>query len=387
MPQPFNEALVFLMLAPVSMGQTVFNNPPMDSGQPAVSVEALQPVLDRDLKEAFTTGALAPATGRGVVVGVVQHGVRRVFAYGPVQKDSIFEIGSITKTFTGLVLAQLAVQGKVRIEDPVRTLLPAGVVTKPDGAEITLLDLTTQHSGISSNPDNLHPADPANPFADYGSQDLYAFLRKRGVAHSPDTAYGYSNTGVKLLAQALSVRAGLSYPELLRQQITGPLGMTDTQVAVDPSKKARIVQGHNAEHQPVPAWTFSDLPGAGGIHSTAEDMLAYLDAQLHPERLHAAGDGASLPEAIPMTHVIRNIANPGMHIAMNWFQADADGNYQHGGRTGGFIAYAVFNPTRDFGVIVLSNTAGSQESFAVRLADHVAQRLAGQPALSLIGTE
>lgn len=387
MPQSFSLAVVFLLLASAGRGQTVFNNAPTDPGQPAVSVEALQPVLDHDLKEVLTAGALAPASGRGVVIGVVQHGVRRVFAYGPVQKDSIFEIGSITKTFTGLILAQLVVQGKVQMNDPVRTLLPAGVVTKPNGPEITLLDLTTQHSGIPSNPDNLHPADPANPFADYGSQDLYAFLGKRGVAHLPDTAYGYSNTGVKLLAQALSVRAELAYPELLRQQITGPLGMTDTEISVGPSKKARIVQGHSAEHQPVPAWTFSDLPGAGGLHSTADDMLAYLDAQLHPERLHAAGVGASLPEAIRMTHELRNTANPGMHIAMNWFHADAGDYFQHGGRTGGFIAYAIFSPTRDFGVIVLCNTAGSQESFAVRLADHVAQRLAGQPALSLVGNE
>jgi CubicO group peptidase (beta-lactamase class C family) len=112
-------------------------------------------------------------------------------------------------------------------------------------------------------------------------------------------------------------------------------------------------------------------------------MLTYLDAQIHPERIRAAGSAESLPAAIALTHQIRAAANPGMHIAMNWFHSDADGSYQHGGRTGGFIAYAIFNPQQDFGVIVLSNTAGSQESIAVRLANRIGQRLMGLPAISL----
>jgi CubicO group peptidase (beta-lactamase class C family) len=127
---------------------------------PPVSAADLQSVLDKDLADALKTGQLAPSTGAGVSIAVIDHGVRRVFSYGTAKPDSIFEIGSITKTFTGLILSQMVKQGKVKFDDPVRDLLPPGTVAKPAGAEITLLDLATQHSGLPRMPDNFHPADP-----------------------------------------------------------------------------------------------------------------------------------------------------------------------------------------------------------------------------------
>ena len=117
-----------------------------------VPVGELKAVLDRDLAAALKDGALAPATNGGMAIGVVQHGTRRIFAYGPVKEDSIFEIGSISKTFTALMLAQMVVQHKVKLDEPVRELLPPGTVAKPEGAEITLLDLATQQSGLPRCP-------------------------------------------------------------------------------------------------------------------------------------------------------------------------------------------------------------------------------------------
>src|ERR1019366_6607426 len=103
-----------------------------------------------------------------VSIAVVEHGVRSVFSYGTAKADSIFEIGSISKTFTGLILSQMQQQGKVKFDEPVRELLPPGTVAKPAGDEITLLDLATQHSGLPPLPDNFKAADPSNPYADYG---------------------------------------------------------------------------------------------------------------------------------------------------------------------------------------------------------------------------
>jgi CubicO group peptidase (beta-lactamase class C family) len=96
-------------------------SPVYDAAMPPVSLDGLQIVLDRDLVPARTgSGALAPGTHGGVTVGVSEHGVRRVFSYGTAAPDSIFEIGSITKTFTGLLLARMAEQGKVKFDEPVR---------------------------------------------------------------------------------------------------------------------------------------------------------------------------------------------------------------------------------------------------------------------------
>src|SRR5208282_6447968 len=103
---------------------------------------------------------------------IVQHGVTRIFSYGTAKPDSIFEIGSITKTFTGLALAQMVEQGKVKFDEPVRQLLPAGTVAKPASSEITLIDLATQHSGLPRMPDNFKPADSSNPYADYRAADM-----------------------------------------------------------------------------------------------------------------------------------------------------------------------------------------------------------------------
>src|SRR5262249_21003856 len=124
---------------------------------PPVDADGLESVLDRDLEKARMPGigALAPETGAGAVVGVAHHGVRRIFAYGTAQPDSIFELGSLSKTFTGLLLAQMVVQEKLTLDEPVRSLLPPGTVARPSAREINLLDLATHHSGLPGMPDNI----------------------------------------------------------------------------------------------------------------------------------------------------------------------------------------------------------------------------------------
>jgi CubicO group peptidase (beta-lactamase class C family) len=332
-------------------------------------------------------GALSPDTGAGVTIGIVQHGERRIFTYGTAKPDSLFEIGSITKTFTATILAQMVEQGKVRLDEPVRELLPPGTVAKPEGAEITLLDLSDQHSGLPRMPDNFHPADPSNPYADYDAKLLYAFMAKQGVALPANAPFGYSNLGVGLLGQALAVRAGVPYATLLHDQILAPLKMTDTTIALTPELKARFIQGHDGEHHPAHAWDLDALAGAGGIRSTAADMLTYLEAQLHPDKLPtstlAAADGKTLPAAIALTHQIHAEAGNGMHIALNWFHYDQTGSYWHNGGTGGYSAYALFNPQKDFAVIVLSNTGPDADAFTDKLGMHIAQRLSGLPAIAI----
>ena len=288
-----------------------------DQATAPVAVTDIQSVLDSDLAEALKSGQLAPSTGAGVSIAVLQHGVTRVFSYGAAKPDSIFEIGSITKTFTGLMLAQMAEQGKVKLEDPVRELLPPGTVDKPSGNEITLLDLATQYSGLPRMPGNFHPANPANPYADYSHANLYAFMAKQTVAKPAHTDFLYSNLGFGLLGQALSNRAGMLYSALLEQEIAGPLGLKDTVVSLSPDQKARFIPGHDSDHHPAQAWDLDAFAGAGAIRSTASDMLTYLEANLHPENLKLTADSpaaASLRAAIIQSHQLRADA-PGGRIA------------------------------------------------------------------------
>jgi D-alanyl-D-alanine-carboxypeptidase/D-alanyl-D-alanine-endopeptidase len=375
--QPGVEMAVVLTLQAQAIEATkIAFDPTMD----AVDIEKIQAVLDADLAKLVDT-AFAPASGVGVTIGIVEHGTRKIFSYGGVTPDSVFEIGSITKTFTGLVLAQMVEQKTVKLDEPVRELLPKGTVAQPAGKEITLLDLSAQRSGLPRMPDNFHPKDEQNPYADYDAKALYAWIASHGVALPEKQEFGYSNLGVGLLGQALADRASLSYEALVKKQVLAPLGMKDTSVKLTPALTKRLATGHDEDGKPAHAWDLDALAGAGALRSTAADMLTYLEAQLHPDKVKGrSAEAKTLPAALAASHEVRAEAANG-HIALNWLCIDDSGMYWHNGGTGGFRSFAVFDPAKDFGVIVLLNGA---TELADQLGQHIVQRLTGQPAVSLV---
>ena len=358
-----------------------------DPARQAVNAADMQSVLGQDLEQALKSGALAPSTSGGLAVGIVQHGEKHVFAFGTAKADSIFEIGSISKTFTGLILAQMVEQRVVRLDEPVRELLPAGTVAKPAGAEITLLDLTIQHSGLPRMPDNFKPSNPDNPYADYGAPNLYQYFAGHGLEKTGSPKFLYSNLGVGLLGQALANRTGMKYPALLAQQVTEPLTMRDTIVTLSAEQQRRFIEGHAADHSVAHPWDLDALAGAGAIRSTANDMLTYLQAQLHPDKLPSsrATKAHTLPAAIKLTHELRAEAGTEMQIGFGWLYVTATGTFWHNGGTGGFNSYAFFNPKEDYAGIVLFNTTVTPTGgFADAVGQHIEQRLVGKPALSLV---
>lgn len=357
-----------------------------DAEMPAVGIDKIQPVLDADFAP-LAAGELAPATGIGVTIGVYEKGEQRVFSYGAAKPDSVFEIGSITKTFTGLVLAQMVQQKQVRLDEPVRELLPKGTLAAAgSGAEITLVDLSAQRSGLPRLPDNMKPADETNPYADYNAKALYAFVGGHGVAAPATYVFGYSNLGVGLLGQLLADRAHTTYEALVKREIIGPLGMRDTTITLTPALAKRFLVGHGAHHATARAWDLDALAGAGAIRSTAGDMLVYLKAQLHPEALPMKGspEARTLPAAIAASHVPQLDAGRGMHIALNWFRIDDSGEYWHNGATGGYSSFTLFDPEKDFAVIVLVNRSIDDGTFADDIGKHVVARLLGKPAVTVV---
>jgi CubicO group peptidase (beta-lactamase class C family) len=349
-----------------------------DPALPPLAARDLQSVMDRDLKQQLTTGELRQGTGAGLAIGVLTHGERRVFTYGTANSDSMFQIASISKTFTGLMLARMVEQGQVRLDEPVRELLPPGTVKKPAGEEITLLDLATHHSGLPAIPNNFHPADPDHPFADYGPQQLYAYLKARGVAKPEDATFVYSGLGLGLLGQVLADRAGKTYDEQLRDEITGPLGLPHTVVILSAGQQQRFMQGYDAKHRPVNTADLNGpMAGAGAISSTAGDMLTYLNANLHPRTYPA------LSSSIALSHRLRESANAGQQIALAWAYTPATGTYWHNGATHGFTSHAFFDPRADCAAVVLINSGPNLLLSPDALADHIQQRLLGQPAASL----
>jgi serine-type D-Ala-D-Ala carboxypeptidase/endopeptidase len=359
----------------------------------ALTLDQLGPVLNRELAPVLQTGYLSKASGGGgLVVGVLDHGQRRIFAYGAAKPDSIYEIGSITKTFTGLILAQMVVQKKVRLDEPVRELLPPGFVAKPNGPEITLLDLATQHSGLPRMPDNFKPKNPENPYADYGVDQLREYLAKHGVAKPANPPYCYSNLGFALLGYALAVRAGMPYAQLLATEVTGPLHMNETVLTLPTAARTRLIQGFDTNFNPVGPWDFGVFESAGALKSTAADLLTYLDANMHPQKYAAAavpGSPAStLPAAVALDHQLQNKVqlNGDSMIALAWGFNRKTGEYGHAGGTGGYNTIVQFNPKKDYGVVALYNRL-SQElaapGFVYRVAENTTQLLTGKPAVPI----
>ena len=177
----------------------------------------------------------------GIVVGVIEPAGRRVIAHGNLAKgdprtldgDTIFEIGSISKVFTSLVLADMVSRKEVTLDDPAAKYLPEHVrMPERSGKPITLLDLATHSSGLPNVPSNMTRKDPANPYADYSVDDLYEFLSGYTLPRDPGSEVEYSNLGAGLLGHILACRAGTDYESLVRSRITRPLGMPDTGITL-----------------------------------------------------------------------------------------------------------------------------------------------------------
>ncbi len=312
----------------------------------------------------------------GIAVGVVEPDGARVVAYGalgiddpaPVDGDTLFEIGSVTKVFTGLLLADAVERGEVSLDQPVAELLPEGVtVPEQDGRQITLLDLATYSSGLPRLPDNIDPADPADPYADYTADDLYAFLSGYTLERGIGEAYEYSNLGVGLLGHALAVNAGTDYETLLRERILDPLDMDDTVLVVPEEMQERFAQGHDAELQPVEAWQWDVLAGAGAIKSTANDMNKLLSAMLgHTE--------TELAPAIALaTEPRADIGDGASAIGLAWHitPLGEDEMVWHNGGTFGARAFIGFLREAGTGAVALSNvaTAHGVDDFVPHLLD------------------
>jgi CubicO group peptidase (beta-lactamase class C family) len=296
--------------------------------------------------------------GVGIVVGLVDPAGRKIIAHGSfdgdgraVDGDTLFEIGSITKAFTALLLADAVVRGEASLDDPVAKLLPQNAkVPARNGRKITLLDLATHTSGLPRLPSNLLPADPANPYADYGEASLYEFLASHELARDVGATYEYSNLGAGLLGHALARRAGTSYAALVESRITGPLGMKSTVVSVGEPLRERLAPGHDPGRARVGNWDFDALAGAGAHRSTANDMLTFVAANIGL---------VDSPLAAAMRAMLktRRPAASGLEIALGWHVFTGGGReiVWHNGGTGGYRSFIGFDPKRRAGVVVLTN--------------------------------
>jgi serine-type D-Ala-D-Ala carboxypeptidase/endopeptidase len=295
-----------------------------------------------------------------IVVGIVDERGARIISQGtvswtdarPVDGDTIFEIGSITKVFTTEVLADMVTKGEVKLDDPVAKYLPATVkVPERNGRQITLLDLATHSSGLPRLPDNLAPADASNPYADYTVKQLYEFLSGHTLARDIGAKYEYSNLGMGLLGHTLALKAGQSYEVMVKERLLKPLGMEHTAITLSADARQQLAPGHNKQGRAVSNWDFPTLAGAGALRSNGKDMLKFITANLKL-------DNADLKAAMELAQLPRPDTGAGPKIGLGWHISTSYGAEitWHNGGTGGYRSFTGFDKARQRAVVVLSNS-------------------------------
>jgi CubicO group peptidase (beta-lactamase class C family) len=307
----------------------------------------------------------------GIAVGVYENGKTNFYNFGfadinskePVTAKTLFEIGSITKTFTTEMLAYMVSQYEVSLTDNAQKYFPSNVVLpQKNGKFITLENLAMARSGLPRLPGNLSPADPTNPYVDYTEKELFQFLTNCELSREPGSQYEYSNLGMGTLGYILAKKRGVSYRQLLSEIITKPLKMNQTFISGEVKDKKKLATGY-VDRNAVKAWTWTDqssLTGAGGIISNAEDMVTYLVAQLSPET-------NPLINAFKETHHERADAAT-MQIGLGWHIRDHKIIWHNGG-TGGFRSFAGFDPEKKRAIVILTNSTNGADDLGFHWLD------------------
>jgi len=293
----------------------------------------------------------------------MKNGKTTTYSYGEVKKGenqlpdadkTFFEIGSISKTFSGILLANEVIKGKMSLDEPINKYLPdsIGKMSYKD-VPITLKTISNHSSGFPRLPMNLYKKgdDTNNPYQNYDVGRMFSYLKTFKPFREVGVNYDYSNFAVGLLGTILAQQNQISYEELLLQKICKPLKLKNTKISLDTTDKNNFAQGYDEKGKASLAWDLNMLAGAGGIRSTTNDMAKFIEANMTkaPKQLQ---------EAIDLSHKITfesgsNIVGLGWHIT----KRKEHTIYQHSGGTGGFRTFVGFDKDRQIGVVVLSNSA------------------------------
>jgi D-alanyl-D-alanine-carboxypeptidase/D-alanyl-D-alanine-endopeptidase len=324
----------------------------------AIAESPVLPARIATVAQQYTEDGIYPA----MVLAMVDDGRVQVAGFGKLADghapdgQTVFEIGSVTKTFTALLLAQGVLAQRWTLDTPVASLLPDYKIPSRDGKPITLGLLAEQFSGLPRLPGNLQPADLGNPYADYGTDRLKAFLAGYTLPRDPGAAYEYSNLGFGLLGEALAQHLTLSFGALLQRDVLVPLGMESSGVELTASMRTRLAIGHDEAGKPARHWQFGALGGAGALLSTGDDMLRYLQANMGLLK-------TPLAAAMQLAHEPRRDIGGGDRIGLAWMTHHTPHGdvVWHNGETGGYSSFIGFTSDGRRGVVILTNATGAPQ--------------------------
>lgn len=282
----------------------------------------------------------------------------------PITPDTQFEIGSVTKVFTSLLLADSERAGKVSREDSAaKYLLPAGDPDTAKLAKITLLTLATHTSGLPRMPVNQPEADGPHPYATYDRARLVESLRLDGPAAPTGEAVAYSNFGAAVLGEALAAAWQRSYADLVATRIFKPLGLDHTSLNLTGTPEPAQFAPGFAGGRPSEHWTFAAMAPAGALLSSARDLAKFMQACLGYR-------DTPLRETLAETFKPQRQTSPAGHIGLAWMIVDDPKGpvWWHNGGTGGFRCFVGFSPAAHAGVVILTaNSANNPDGLGLEL--------------------
>ena len=312
----------------------------------------------------------------GLAIGIISGGAESTWCFGSCNKErgirvdtnSVFEIGSITKVFTGIMLADEVVSQRMKLDDKIYSYIPS---QSPAAQQVSLLQLSTHSSGAPRLADNFWSSvqDNKNPYAGYSEKELYAYLNTMRLNTTPGTRYSYSNVGTGILGNILCKQYGTSYEALVKKKVCQPLGMNNTTIKFSDFHKKHLATGHS-KGEAVQNWDFQDATaGQGALRSTLSDMMKFMRYNLRPEgNLKQA---AELASQVHFTdHKTGQKMGLGWHIG--WFYEHK--YLEHTGGTGGYRSFLGMIPGTNTGVIILSNSDNDVSAIGLKILEIAAEQ-------------
>lgn len=312
------------------------------------------------------------------MVGVYKGGKTLIKGYGTVDQsasqapdaETVFQIGSVTKLFTALLLQRLCDEGVVSLDATLGELLGGSMPLSPSVEAVTLRQLVTHTSGFPRVPKSLMDQATARAGDDDPMLDPYSYLGPEYVFDylaDPDGKrkagrFDYSNYGMGLLAHLLERVTGQDYETLLTEKVFLPLGMDNTAIALTSAMTRQLAQGYTPKGSPTPLWTFAALGGAGAISANAEDMMTFIEASVAE-----SGMASTLFTVMSKPQITGKI---GIGWLYPTFIDRFVGNKTvvwHNGMVGGYASYLAIDKRSDVGVVVLTNQASPPDMLGMML--------------------
>ncbi len=344
-----------------------YPNSPLSADKNTLSTNKDKSELSKipDSVKQFILNQIVNKSKAALVVGFVDPNGTKIFSFGniskanniPVNENTIFDIGSITKTFTSLLLADFVKKGIVNLDDPIEKYLPSNItVPSYKGHKITLEDLATHTSGLPEYPPNAWLDNNVGVFKpNYNENQFYKALSNFTLTREPGSQFQYSSFGSSLLAHILSLKAGVPYEQLVKDKILDVLGMNDTKIVLSQNDiKNRFPVGHSNGSEIVTPQIPDIMAGSGSLRSTASDMLKYISANLG--LIHT-----TLDDSMQLQHLIihhgksANPMNYSEYVSLGWRVLTNFGSetLAHTGSINGWNAFVGFIPVKQTGVVVL----------------------------------